>query len=173
MSRRVEQQQRSGLRQRLDHQDRRHQRLVRKMSLEKIFVDGDVLERHQPLSRLVLADGVDKERGKAVGQTFEKVRLRGGRLIRYGGQVRRTGAHCPGGFVGAGGLAAGGFAESSFLITSAEMSRAASAHTRPASGPLNTKCNPISAPNCCSTGSSRCWNSCCSDCCSSCTSACA
>jgi hypothetical protein len=41
------------------------------MPLEKILVDGDVLDRHQPLPRLVLGDGVDEERGKAVGETFE------------------------------------------------------------------------------------------------------
>ena len=34
-------------------------------------------------------------------------------------------------------------------------------------------CRPMSVATCCSTGSSRCWNSCCSACCSSCTSACA
>jgi hypothetical protein len=63
----VKEQQRRCLRQSLDHEDRRHQRLVRKMSLEKILVDRDVLERHQPLSRLVLGDRVDEQRGKAVG----------------------------------------------------------------------------------------------------------
>ena len=87
---RVEQQQRRRLRQRLDHEDRRHQRLVRKVSLEKIFVDGDVLERDQPLPRLVLGDGVDEERGKAVGEAFENVHLRDS---RFGGQVRRPGVH--------------------------------------------------------------------------------
>ena len=46
------------------------------MSLEEIFVDGDVLERDQPLPRLVLGDGVDEERGKAVGEAFEDVHLR-------------------------------------------------------------------------------------------------
>ena len=45
--------------------------LLRKVSLEEIFVDGDVLERDQPLPRLVLGDGVDEERGKAVGEAFE------------------------------------------------------------------------------------------------------
>jgi hypothetical protein len=37
------------------------------MTLEEVFVDGDVLESHQPLSRLVLADAVDENGGKAVG----------------------------------------------------------------------------------------------------------
>ena len=86
----IEQQQRRRLRQRLDHEDRRHQRLVRKMSLEEIFVDGDVLEGDQPLSRLVLGDGVDEERGKAVGEAIERVRRR---ARRYGGQVCGPGVH--------------------------------------------------------------------------------
>ncbi len=88
--RRIEQQQRRRLRQRLDHEDRRHQRLVRKVSLEEIFVDGDVLERDQPLPRLVLGDGVDEKRGKAVGKPFENVHLRD---PRFGGQVRGPGVH--------------------------------------------------------------------------------
>ena len=92
---RVEQQQRRRLGQRLDHEDGRHQRLARKMTLEEFFVDGDVLERHQPLPRLVLGDGVDEERGKAVGEAFENVHLRGERTRgrRYGGHVWRPGAH--------------------------------------------------------------------------------
>ena len=68
---------RRRLRQRLDHQHRRHQRLVRKVALEELFVDGDVLERDQPLSRLMLGDAVDEQRGKAVGEAFENVRGRG------------------------------------------------------------------------------------------------
>ena len=74
----IEQQQRRRLRQRLDHEDRRHQRLVRKVSLEEVFVDGDVLERDQPLPRLVLGDRVDEERGKAVREAFEDARGRPG-----------------------------------------------------------------------------------------------
>ena len=46
----LEQQQRRHLRQRLDHQHRRHQRRAREMALEELFVDGDVLDRHQPLA---------------------------------------------------------------------------------------------------------------------------
>ena len=166
----IEQQQRRRLRQRLDHEDRRHQRLAAEMSLEKIFVDGDVLERDQPLPRLVLGDGVDEQRGKAVGEAFENVHLAPDALRRTGRSPAFTD---PGASSVLAGLAAGGLAESSFLMTSAEMSSAASAHTRPASGPLNTNCRPISVATCCSTGSRRCWNSCCSACCSSCTSACA
>ena len=52
------------------------------MALEEIFVDGDVLERDDPLSRLVLGDGVDEERGKAVADAFEYVHLR---ALRGGG----------------------------------------------------------------------------------------
>ena len=37
--------------QRLDHQHARHQRRARKVSLEEVFVDGDVLDRDQPLTR--------------------------------------------------------------------------------------------------------------------------
>jgi hypothetical protein len=44
---------------------------VREVALEKLFVDGDVLERHQPLPRLVLGDPVDEERGKAVDETID------------------------------------------------------------------------------------------------------
>ena len=40
-------------------------------------------------------------------------------------------------------------------MTSAEMSRPGSAHTRPESGPLKMKCRPFSWPTCASTGSMR------------------
>jgi len=72
-ARMIDQQQRRRLCQRLDGEDCRQQRLAREMSLEEIFVDGDVLERHQPLPRLVLGDRVDEERGKAVGEAFDYV----------------------------------------------------------------------------------------------------
>ena len=49
------------LRQRLDHQDRRHDRHAGKVSLEEFFVDGDILERHEPVAALVLPDGVDQK----------------------------------------------------------------------------------------------------------------
>jgi hypothetical protein len=58
------------------------------MALEKVFVDGDVLERNQPLPRLVLGNTVDEQGGKAVGET---IRRRGQRFhlraSRYGGRV--------------------------------------------------------------------------------------
>jgi hypothetical protein len=43
------------------------------MPLEEILVDRDVLDRHQPLPRLVLGDRVDEERGKAVGEPIDPV----------------------------------------------------------------------------------------------------
>ena len=49
------------LRQRLDHQDRRHHRRAGKVSLEEIFVDREVLERDEPGARLVLPDRVDQK----------------------------------------------------------------------------------------------------------------
>ena len=47
------------------------------MTLEKILVDGDVLDRDQPPPRLMLGDTVDKERGKAVREAVENLRGRG------------------------------------------------------------------------------------------------
>jgi hypothetical protein len=44
------------------------------VSLEEVFVDGDVLECDEPLSRLVLADAIDEQRGKAVRQAIENIR---------------------------------------------------------------------------------------------------
>jgi hypothetical protein len=52
------------------------------MALEEIFVDRDILERDDPLSRLELDDGVDEERGKAVTDAFEYIHLR---ALRDGG----------------------------------------------------------------------------------------
>ena len=57
----LEDQHRRDLRQRLDHQHGGHERHAREVSLEEFFVDGDVLERDEPVARLVLPDGVDQK----------------------------------------------------------------------------------------------------------------
>ena len=49
----LEQEQGRHLRQRLEHQDAGHERGARKMALEELFVDGDVLDGDQPASGLV------------------------------------------------------------------------------------------------------------------------
>jgi hypothetical protein len=36
------------------------------MSLEIVFADGNVLERHEPVARLVFSDRVDQECGIAI-----------------------------------------------------------------------------------------------------------
>ena len=68
----IENQRRRHLGQRLDHQHRRHQRRAREMSLEVVFTDRDVLERHEPVARLVFSDCVDQQRRIAVGDATEK-----------------------------------------------------------------------------------------------------
>ena len=56
-------QQRRHLSERLDHQHARHQRRAGKVPLKELFVDGDVLDRHDPAARLVLDDVIDEKRG--------------------------------------------------------------------------------------------------------------
>ena len=70
----IEHQHRRHLRQRLDHQHGRHQRRAREVSLEEFFVDGDVLDRHEPPARLVLGDRVDEKRRIAVVNASEERR---------------------------------------------------------------------------------------------------
>ena len=55
------QKQRRRLRERLDHQDAGQERLARKVPLEELFTDGDVLDHHDPLAGLVLDDLVYEE----------------------------------------------------------------------------------------------------------------
>ena len=65
---------RGHLRERLDHQHRGHQRCARKVPLEELFVNGDVLDGDEPTARLVLEDGVDEHRRIAVTQAIERLR---------------------------------------------------------------------------------------------------
>ena len=65
------QQQRRHLGERLDHQHRRHQRRAGKMPLEELFVDGDVLDRHDPPTGLLLGDVVHEKRGIPGGETLD------------------------------------------------------------------------------------------------------
>src|SRR5713101_5220489 len=64
----LQEQHASGLRQRLDDQDRGHDRLAGKMPLKIPFVDADVLDPHDPLSRLHLDDRVHHQEGRPVRQ---------------------------------------------------------------------------------------------------------
>jgi hypothetical protein len=70
----VEQQHRSHLRERLDHQDARHQRRPRKMTLEEFFVDGNVFDRYEPVARLVFGHHVDQEGWIAIVDAIEQRR---------------------------------------------------------------------------------------------------
>ena len=58
----IEDQHRSHLRERLDHQHGGHQRRAGEMPLKEILTDGHVLHRHEPVARLVLSDNVDEIR---------------------------------------------------------------------------------------------------------------
>ena len=64
---------RRDLGQRLDHQHRRHQWRAGKVPLEELFVDGDVLDRHDPASRLVLDDVIYEKRWVAIGEPVERL----------------------------------------------------------------------------------------------------
>ena len=75
----VHQQDGRDLRQGLDHQHARHHRRAGKMPLKEIFVDGDVLDRHDPAAGLMLGDGVDQRRGIAIAEPVD-----GGRNVDAG-----------------------------------------------------------------------------------------
>ena len=68
----IEHQRRGHLRQRLQHQDARHQRHAGKMPLKKILVDRDVLVRDEPLPRFMLVDGVDQHGRVAITEAIEE-----------------------------------------------------------------------------------------------------
>ena len=68
----LQQQDRRHLRQRLEHQHAGHQRRAGKMSLEELFVDGDVLDRDEPPAGLVLGDRVDEQRRIPVAEPVEE-----------------------------------------------------------------------------------------------------
>ena len=86
----VEQQDRRGLRQRLDHQDAGHQRLAREVALEELFVDGGVLDRDDPLTADVLGDGVDEVEGVPVAEPVEENWNVGRHVIRWGSVQDRS-----------------------------------------------------------------------------------
>ena len=68
---RLRQQNRRDLCQRLDHQHARHQRRARKMPLEELLVDRDVLEGDHAPPRLVLGNGVDQRGWIAIAEPVE------------------------------------------------------------------------------------------------------
>ena len=57
----LEDQHRGELRERLDRQDRGHDRRARKVSLKEVFVDREIFEGREPAARLMLPDRVDQE----------------------------------------------------------------------------------------------------------------
>ena len=67
----LHEQERRHLRERLDHQDARHERRAGKMPLEELLVDGDVLHGHQPVPWLVLGHRVDEERWIAIAEAVD------------------------------------------------------------------------------------------------------
>ena len=83
----VEQQDRRGLGQRLDHQHARHQRRAREMALEEVFADRDVLDRLERAAALVRDDGIHQRHRVAIGQPVERERGDGGHWdARTGGR---------------------------------------------------------------------------------------
>ena len=67
----LQQQNRRHLRQRLEHQHAGHERQAREVPLEEFFVDGDVLDRDQPLAGVVLGNRVHEQRRKPVAEPVE------------------------------------------------------------------------------------------------------
>src|SRR5947209_8428294 len=57
----------------LDDENSRHDRKSGKVSHEKRFVDGDVLDGDYPLAALQFEDAIDQQQGIAVRQDFENV----------------------------------------------------------------------------------------------------
>jgi hypothetical protein len=50
------------------------------MPLEEVFVDGHVLDRHEPAARLMLLDGIDERRRKPKADSVQQ-----GRNVEHGG----------------------------------------------------------------------------------------
>src|SRR5712691_2857659 len=60
-----------GLSQRLDDHDPGHDRLVREMAGKERLVDGDVLDREEPLARLAFEHPIHQKHGIAVRQVLQ------------------------------------------------------------------------------------------------------
>ncbi len=58
------------LRQGFDDQDPGHDRVLRKMTLEKMLVDGDILDAHSALADFELDDSIDQQERKAMRKNF-------------------------------------------------------------------------------------------------------
>ena len=83
----VEQQDRRGLGQRLEHQHARHHRLAREMALEEVLADRHALHRLERAAALVRDDGVHEGHRVAIGQPVERERGDGGHWdARTGGE---------------------------------------------------------------------------------------
>ena len=70
----VGEEQRRDLDERLDHQHARHQGRARKVALEILLVDRDVLHGHDAASRLVFRDRIHQDGGISVRKTIENER---------------------------------------------------------------------------------------------------
>src|SRR5262249_9021407 len=70
----LKQQNRRHLRQRLDHQHRRHNRSARKMTLKEFLADGDVFDSDQPAARFVLRNGIHERRRISITQAIQRLR---------------------------------------------------------------------------------------------------
>src|SRR5947209_2017059 len=57
----------------LDDENSRHDRKAGKVSHEKRFIDGDVLDGNDPLAPLQFEDAIDQQQGITVRQDFENV----------------------------------------------------------------------------------------------------
>ena len=70
----LEQENRRHLGQRFEHQHAGQRRRPREVPLKEFFVDGDVLDGHEPPARLVLDDRVDEHRRIPVAQPVQEER---------------------------------------------------------------------------------------------------
>ena len=58
------------LREGFDDQDSGHDRVLGKMTLKKMLVDGDILDANSPLADFELDDAIDQQERKAVRKNF-------------------------------------------------------------------------------------------------------
>ncbi len=89
--RRLHEQQRGDLRERLDDQDPGHQRRARKVTLEVVLAHADVLDGDEPLPWLVLHHGVHEGRGEPIAEPIDCV----GDAEGHGGVVYQLPRHQP------------------------------------------------------------------------------